>query len=366
MVDVIDRRVSQAENSKTQISDLGFATDVPIRSEDSGFVVSNLTPFHWYLLSRVDGKTTLNELIGLSGQPREETITLIRNLIQLGCISLPNAKFRGSDVSEDAENLLSDLNWSKPSWNFSFDNDLLSANSALPLSLRKLILYYYEHLRTVSYYDILGVDPAASIDDIKGAYYRLTKLVHPDRWFRQNLGPFVDPLGAVFNWTNKAFQTVSNPRRRKRYDRLLERGLVGPWQEDPGVSSSEKEEPEQKDSSNRMRRHAFFARGRKSLFRGELDEAIDNFRKAYQLDEDCEAGIALAAAMLQKKGKWLHDARTLITKLRARYVDNHEVMMVEAKLFSVTGDRPRARCILETILAEEPEFPGALDALRSL
>lgn len=67
------------------------------------------------------------------------------------------------------------------------------------------------------FYNILGVDSNASADSIKAAYRRLAREVHPDRVWNLNSGQ----QGEQFtNMTelNEAYETLSNPARRRGYD----------------------------------------------------------------------------------------------------------------------------------------------------
>ncbi|MHA7209463.1 J domain-containing protein [Arthrobacter sp. MDT1-65] len=59
-----------------------------------------------------------------------------------------------------------------------------------------------------SYYDILGVPPGADLKDIKDAYRRAARAAHPD----------LGGTAARFHDVAVAYETLSDPRRRERYD----------------------------------------------------------------------------------------------------------------------------------------------------
>ncbi len=64
-----------------------------------------------------------------------------------------------------------------------------------------------------SYYDILGVKRNASDQEIRQAYRRLARKHHPD------VNPGDKEAGARFKEVNTAYEVLSNPENRKKYDR---------------------------------------------------------------------------------------------------------------------------------------------------
>jgi curved DNA-binding protein len=64
------------------------------------------------------------------------------------------------------------------------------------------------------YYKILGVDRKAKSEEIKRAYRKLAKQHHPDR------NPGDNKAEEKFKEINEAYQVLSDPQKRSRYDQL--------------------------------------------------------------------------------------------------------------------------------------------------
>jgi molecular chaperone DnaJ len=72
-----------------------------------------------------------------------------------------------------------------------------------------------------NYYTILGVLPTATSEDIRGAYRRRAKELHPDH-YGENSNPFLE--------VQEAYGVLSDPSHRRSYDRSLQkpRDYAGP------------------------------------------------------------------------------------------------------------------------------------------
>ncbi len=71
------------------------------------------------------------------------------------------------------------------------------------------------------YYNVLGVDRSASPDDIKRAYRKLALKYHPDK----NQGN--KEAEEKFKIAAEAYEVISDPDKRQRYDQYGHEGLRG-------------------------------------------------------------------------------------------------------------------------------------------
>ena len=74
---------------------------------------------------------------------------------------------------------------------------------------------------TRCYYEVLSVERSASADEIKRSYRRLAMKYHPDR------NPGDAEAEVAFKECAEAYEVLSDPERRARYDQYGREGLRG-------------------------------------------------------------------------------------------------------------------------------------------
>ncbi|MBI4681217.1 MAG: DnaJ domain-containing protein, partial [Nitrospirae bacterium] len=76
----------------------------------------------------------------------------------------------------------------------------------------------YKKCGTLGYYEVLGVGKDASSEEIKKAYYKLSKEFHPDKHFYFPAHDIKGKLMEILSYTTEAYETLSHPGKRVEYN----------------------------------------------------------------------------------------------------------------------------------------------------
>jgi hypothetical protein len=186
------------------------------------------------------------------------------------------------------------------------DDDERAALDAADIDLdeatRVRILAVRRSLRRTDYFQLLGVDPDVDRRGLKRSYFRLSKEFHPDRFFGKRTGAFGGWLSEIFQSLARAFEVLSDPRRRSEYVAALSGTPVGPGTGAPQTRADYAAE--------------LFERACSAEMQGDRPEAIRLFAAALKVDEKPRylrraATCAIAAGALAEAETWARRAAEL-------------------------------------------------------
>lgn len=92
--------------------------------------------------------------------------------------------------------------------------------------MRDILAEKVSQAKKGDYYALLDLPEDAGDKDIKDAYFRLARLVHPDSIQKQSLQDRKDDAAFIFEKVTEAYQVLMDPRRKQAY--LDARGTANP------------------------------------------------------------------------------------------------------------------------------------------
>jgi DnaJ-class molecular chaperone len=148
-------------------------------------------------------------------------------------------------------------------------------------------------LDTYNYYQLLGVDRRASAEEIRAAYFRIARVLHPDRHVREPDPARQRSLVRAYARLSEAYRVLIDDERRRDYDAAVEQG--NRRLRDAGAPKAPKLVDARDPRSEQARQ--MLERGRGYLDKGERAKAKAQLELARQLEPGSPA-IAAALADL--------------------------------------------------------------------
>jgi hypothetical protein len=199
---------------------LGAKKDKPRLNPQADLAALKLTPVEGFVLSRVDGSASYEEICRITGLGEEPTLTILRRLRKEGLIVGPNdpvtpavpsraTPVAGTQVRRPTpdRSLLEKMDDGSP-----VAPAEVAAGGDLPLEMKERIVRFHRRIKKLNRYEVLGLEPNADRAELKRAYYAASKELHPDRYFGKDLGPFREMLGDIFARLTEAFQSLDDKK----------------------------------------------------------------------------------------------------------------------------------------------------------
>jgi len=207
-----------------------------------------------------------------------------------------------------------------------------------------------ERLREASHYEVLGVAPGASAEEIKTAWFAAAKRYHSDAFSGLDLGSARRVAEELFTRVNEANSALSDANRRAEYDVYLDRKAKG-LPTDVGVI---------------LRAEGVFQRGEALFKSGRWDDAEAQFREAISLnDTEAEFHAFLGMAMFKRSGK-PEEALPHVQKALKMESRLQSGTIFLSQLYAAQGEVERAKSLLRKAIDKDPDFAQAKDELRRM
>ncbi|MBI1811840.1 MAG: DnaJ domain-containing protein, partial [Nitrospirae bacterium] len=279
------------------------------------------------ILSFVDGRAAIKDIVSLSQSDVPETLKVICALLSIRLIEVKGedvvieAGFSAADIMEERE--------------IKIDEEFMSRVEKI-----------YSGHEAMGYYGILEVKQWASVDDIKRAYYKAAKEFHPDRHFYINSPAVKWKLNAIFSYIAAAYTTLSSSQKRKDYDNRLTHKTTAV--------------PDKEESARSM-----FAEGKAEFRKENYSEAFQLFGQAVYLD-NAVAEYHYYYGLTLIRLKRFKEAGRALERAVELAPSNPAYLTDAGHIYVQLGFRQRARSSFEKAIKIDPSNNRAVEGLRNI
>lgn len=173
-----------------------------------------------------------------------------------------------------------------------------------PVSHKRRVAELLRQAGEVSFYQLLGVVPTATAQEVHEAYDQVARLVHPMNARRLGLSGREGVLEVLFERVTQAYLTLFQPERRKAYDRdLAPQSWAAAWTPTQGRRREETRDVAQ----------GYYERAMALAAADEFHFAIELLQQAVRIDSRPEYH-ALLGRLQAKNPRWLGAAAENLRK----------------------------------------------------
>lgn len=281
------KKISNFIRMKNELPDMDSALQL---STDPASLFQDIefNPQDQKMLSLIDGKKTIKELIDSSSAGSFETLKTLYALWSTGTIEEKEKVIEKQEEVVTAEDIL------KP---FPEEEE----------AFVKRVDELYSNLEKLTANELLEINEHSDAETIKKNYYRLAKEFHPDRYFDSNNPEIKDKLPAIFDAISQAYTLLKDTDAKKEYFNSLER-----IQKEEDLTPKNAEEQ--------------FRRGVEEFKKGNFWGAADSFKWAIKLNEENAkywSHLSLAYSRMDKRPKDAEEALLQAIKLEPLNVDHY-------------------------------------------
>jgi len=279
------------------------------------------------ILSYVDGKTAIDNIISASRLDKFAAFKAIYALLSIGIIEPVR------DIAESAAEIPA-------------EDIIKGPEIKAPQEIIDRIEDIYNRRESFGYYGILGLRERATQDEIKKAYYNVAKEFHPDRHFYLKAEDLKTKLNAIFSFVTEAYTTLSNPEKRKQYDTRLSHKPAPPL-------------------SNEELAAERFMEGKIRLAGHKISEALELFGQAAYLNSSVAEYHYYYGMTLNRLNR-LKEASRAIERALAIEPSNPDYLAEAGHVYLKLDLRRRARGYFENALSLSPAHRRSAEGLKKI
>jgi serine/threonine protein kinase/tetratricopeptide (TPR) repeat protein len=356
-----------------------------------------LTPKEGFVMSRIDGTLTAREVFTLIPLPPEDTERSLFVLLCTGAVEYRTSGAReapgsGARAARAASATSAPppapgaiapppaaappppppfvTPSAAPSAGMAANSAAIHAEKVRQLleARRQLITNAHEAMATKNHFEFLGVPRGATEAQVKEAYFRLARPLHPD----SNRDPGLDDLQAkresAFHRLSQAYETLRDPQRRARYESDLD-ARAPRRRPEPPPPAAPPPPPREVDRSAEAALALESFRQAEKLFKEEkywdaiqlLEPAIPRLERNARL----RAQVLLARSYM-KNPNWGRRAEELLQRVVQESPDHADAYVALGNLYRASQLKSRAQAMYRKAVQAQPGHAEALAELASL
>lgn len=251
------------------------------------------------------------------------------------------------------------------------------APDAATTERRREIEEAWQGLESKNHFEVLELSRKATVEDVKGAYFRLARRFHPDVHHGASLGDMRDKLEAVFIRLGEAYEVLRDKGKRSDYEERLGRSRPASPGPDPAGPVGIDHEAEAEARAERAEEAVRRAEGLyTAASEAENDAAVrQKYWEAIQLVEPIfekltgrlrlRARLVLARCYLENPN-WVKRAEETLQAATREEPGDAEAYRLLGRLYEERGLRSRATSMFRRVRKLKPDDTQAAEAIARI